>query len=124
MSFFHQLPSAGTLARLVFYAVFASLFLWYALFQARLLIAGPSLELDSLAVTHSERVAVISGTAHNVSSLSLNGRPIFTNDEGYFHESVVLERGYTIMTLRAEDRYGRTAEVTHPLVYAPAFTHR
>lgn len=116
-----QLPAASTLARFVLYALVAGLFLWYALFQARLLIAGPSLELEPLGITHTERVVEISGLARNVSALTLNGRTIFTNDAGRFRESVVLENGYTIMTLWAEDRYGRTTKVTQPLVYTPAF---
>ncbi len=118
------MPSAGALARGVCYAHVVGLLLWYALFQARLLIAGPSLELDERAVAHSVQMTEISGTAHNVSGLTLNGRAIFTDEAGQFREFVVLERGYTIMTLRAEDRYGRSAEIVQPLVYVPAFAHR
>lgn len=96
--------------------------IWYGFFQARLLIAGPSLSLDeTLPVSYTERVITLTGSAQNVSTITLNGRLIFTDDSGRFSERLVLERGYTIMTLRAVDRYGRAVTLEQPLVYAPAY---
>ena len=94
----------------------------YGVFQARLLIAGPSIALASdTRASQTERVVVISGVARNVTEITLNDRPLFTDDDGNFRERLVLEDGYTIMTIRAKDRYGREKVLTQPFVYAPAY---
>lgn len=96
--------------------------IWYGLFQARYLIAGPVLTLDeSVGGSYTEPVAHLTGTARNVTSLTLNDRPIFVDEEGVFDELLVLERGYTIMTLKAYDRYGRSIEIERPLIYTPTY---
>jgi hypothetical protein len=96
--------------------------LWYGAFQARLLIAGPSITLrPDTTVLHDTRVTTINGIAENITMITLNDRPIFTDDAGNFHEQLVLENGYTIMTLRAEDRYGRKKVLEQPFVYEPAY---
>ncbi len=93
----------------------------FVLFQARFLITGPQIILFSTPETPSnERVVTLEGQAQNISRIWLNDRPIFTNATGEFREEIVLENGYTIATLRAEDRYGRSTFVNVPLVYVPA----
>lgn len=115
-------PSLGVILKWLGICIIAGTLIFYAVYQARLLIAGPSLALDqALAVTYTERVATITGTARNVSAITLNDRTIFTDDDGRFNERLVLENGYTIMTLRATDRYGRVVTLTQPLVYTPAY---
>lgn len=94
---------------------------WYIVFQAWPLITGPVLTLDPVPVVQNSRVATIRGTARNVTTIMLNGRPIFTDDEGRFQEALVLENGYAIVTLRAEDRYGRKNMLEQALVYTPAY---
>ncbi len=80
----------------------------YVAFQARHLLEGPVIRLISEAPYEtSDPTVTLSGTALNITSLSLNGRPIYTNDQGDFTETLVLPKGYTIMTLTAKDRYGR-----------------
>lgn len=68
----------------------------------------------------NERQVFLSGTAYNISHLWLNDRPIYTDAKGNFKEALVLENGYTISTLRAEDRYGRETKVKKEFVYVPA----
>jgi hypothetical protein len=93
---------------------------WYALFQARFLIAGPQITLnDNLDVVQTERTITIRGNAENIVKITLNGLPISTNEDGVFTESLVLESGYTIMTLHAEDRYGRETSLARSFVYTP-----
>jgi hypothetical protein len=93
----------------------------FILFQARFLITGPQITLtEAPAGPVSAPEVIIAGTAHNISHLWLNDRPIYTDAKGNFREKLVLENGYTVATLRAEDRYGRTTRVTQPLVYVPA----
>lgn len=80
----------------------------YVAFQARHILEGPVITLSSEATQETtEPTLLLSGTALNITSLSLNGRAIYTDDAGAFTETLVLPLGYTIMTLTAKDRYGR-----------------
>jgi hypothetical protein len=93
----------------------------YVAFQGRFLITGPQIVLmTEPAVQQNERVITLEGKAFNITHLWLNDRPIFTDEQGYFKEALVLENGYTITTLRAKDRYGREKRVVRSFVYTPA----
>lgn len=93
----------------------------YVIFQARFLIMGPQVTLIGELPRHTnERTLTLRGQASNISHLWLNDRPIYTNENGYFEEALVLENGYTVATLRAKDRYGRTVSVSRSFVYTPA----
>jgi len=98
--------------------IFFGLCLAYALFQARFLIAGPQVSLtEEPATIHSERQIKISGVAKNITAIYLNGRPITTTEDGAFSEALILENGYTTMTVSAVDRFGRSTEITRDYVY-------
>lgn len=93
----------------------------YVIFQARFLISGPQIALTGdYAFRYNQRQIEITGTAFNISRLWLNDRPIYTNAQGNFKEVIVLENGYTVTTLRAEDRYGRETTATESFVFTPA----
>ena len=96
----------------------------YAYFQSREYLRGPVLTITepingSLSTTS---LVVAKGSARNASFLTLNGRPIFTDEQGYFHESLLLEEGYSIMTFEAKDRFGHSVEKRLELVYKPTTT--
>ena len=98
--------------------LFVVLFVAYVLFQGRFLIAGPTLLLEpNLENPQMERVIALEGTARNIARMTLNGRAIYTDASGYFNEDVILENGYTIVTLQAEDRYGRVRKYSREFVY-------
>jgi hypothetical protein len=114
--------SLSSVIKWVLLAASITLLGWYGLFQARYLITGPTLTLDETVVgSYTEPVARLTGTAQHVTSLTLNDRPIFVDEEGAFDERLVLEQGYTIMTLKAYDRYGRSIKIEKPLIYTPAY---
>jgi hypothetical protein len=93
----------------------------YVSYQARFLITGPQISMTTeLDVRQNTRQIELQGTATNISHLQLNGRPIFTNPKGEFTTAVILENGYTVTTLTAEDRYGRITTVTRTFVYSPS----
>ncbi len=93
----------------------------YIIFQARFMIQGPQLALDiEPNRVQNERIISLSGTASNITKITLNGRQIFTNEDGYFKEALVLENGYTIATIAAFDRYGREAQLVRSFIYTPA----
>lgn len=110
-----------TVIKFAFGLVVSLLVLAYVVFQARFLIIGPQIVLtEELDVTQNQRQVFLTGHAFNISHLWLNDRPIFTNAKGDFKEALVLENGYTIATLRAEDRYGRETKVSRSYIYTPA----
>jgi len=84
----------------------------YTLFQARFLILGPRLTIESPhngAVLDND-VVVIKGTAENIAYLTLNGRQIYTDTKGNWSEKLVAPKGTSIMTVSARDRFGRSTE--------------
>jgi hypothetical protein len=93
----------------------------YISYQARFLLIGPRIILtQEVELRQNVRQVTLNGTASNISRLWLNGRPIFTDPNGAFAAAVILENGYTVTTLMAEDRYGRTTTIHRPFVYTPA----
>ena len=93
----------------------------YVIFQARHLIIGPQILLSDIpAELQNQRQIFLSGKAYNISHLWLNDRPIYTDAQGNFKEALVLENGYTIATVRAEDRYGRETKLAQPFIYTPS----
>jgi hypothetical protein len=93
------------------------LFLVYVLFQARFLLAGPQIFVQQLPNTQSERLIMLQGQARNIVHITLNGRQIYTDKDGNFKEALVLENGYTVATLQAQDRYGRSTSHTETFVF-------
>lgn len=92
----------------------------YVVYQARFLILGPQIVLNSdpAAIQH-QPVVELEGQLFNIVSATLNGRTIFTDESGYFKEALILENGYTIATLAVTDRFGRTAAIKRSYVFLP-----
>jgi hypothetical protein len=110
-----------TLIKYWLIAVSLVLTIGFVVFQSRFLITGPRIVLIPPAEgPQNNRQITLVGDAYNISRLWLNDRPIYTDAKGRFEEALVLENGYTVATLRAEDRYGRTTKISTPLVYVPA----
>jgi hypothetical protein len=110
-----------TTVRVILSLVLLGVLLLYVVWQARFLLTGPVIVLRDEPPQHSnERIVTLSGAARNITSITLNGRQIFTDPHGEFKEALVLENGYTIATIAATDRYGRTTELRRPFIYTPA----
>lgn len=110
-----------TLVKIIILAIGLIFVFVYVLFQARYLIVGPQITMtENQELKQNSRNVFLSGTAFNISHLWLNDRPIYTDAQGHFKEALILENGYTVATLRAEDRYGRETKITRPFVYTPA----
>jgi hypothetical protein len=103
-----SLPHVRTIAFLALLVLIVG----YAGLEARALVEGPSISLTSPIDGASASAAPIevSGTATRIESISLNGRPIFVDADGNFSEQLLLPPGYTILSVRAEDRFGRMTE--------------
>jgi adenosine/AMP kinase len=108
-----------------FLALCCLLFVAYTIFQARFILAGPQITFDAaMASVQTERIVTLEGNTANIVKLTLNGREIYTDKGGHFKEALVLENGYTIATLEAHDRYGRSRDVTKTFVYTPALVRQ
>lgn len=111
--------SLGTYLRFFGIGTLVVLIFLYVQFQARNLLAGPAITLDTdLPLVHHERTLTLSGKAENIVKLTVNGREIHTTEAGAFRETLVLENGYTIVTLSAWDRFGRNTTLTQEYVRA------
>jgi hypothetical protein len=114
----HRQFSLQAIVRWFFAVAIVALLLFYIAFQARHLIEGPVITLlDEPGTVQEGRVVTFSGKTENIVNLTLNGRPIFTDNAGNFSETVVLEDGHSIMTLKARDRYGRETQIERQLVH-------
>lgn len=86
----------------------------YAFFNARLLIAGPRIEIISPenGLSFNTPFIEIFGKAHNTSFITMNGNTIYINEEDEFREKLLLPPGTSIIKIDARDRFERSTEVT------------
>ena len=61
-------------------------------------------------------LVVVRGVAAKAKVITLNGREIFIDKEGNFSELIVVLPGFSIVTLNAEDKFGKTAEKKFEIV--------
>jgi len=118
----NQIELRTILGSLLAIAVFLAM-VGYSVFQARFLLMGPGVHVNEMiSPLQTERVVTLSGSTKNITHIWLNDRPIYTDEYGYFKEDIVLPNGYTIVTLRAKDRYGRETRITRPFVFQPVLS--
>ena len=91
----------------------------YAYLQSREFLRGPQITIISPkdGETFEEYVVIIEGLAQNVAYISLNDAAIFVDSKGNFKEKLLLLPGYNILSIKAEDRFGKRVEKTLELVY-------
>lgn len=97
--------------RWIIFACAVLLLSGYGLFEARKLIDGPDITiLSPLDGAATSSVAVtITGTAENISFLTINDAPSYTDEHGVFVYRFSPPAGYTVITVAATDRFGRRA---------------
>jgi hypothetical protein len=100
-------------------AFFVLLLVGYGLFQSKKIISGPQIEITSPISGSTSTISKteITGIAKNISSISLNDRPIFIDEAGNFSEKLMLYPGYNIIKIRASDKFGSSVEKDLELVY-------
>ena len=93
--------------------------LGYIYFQSYDLIRGPVVEITSPenGAYIEESLLELTGTAKNITELTINDSPVFIDPEGNFKEELLLAAGYTILTIAASDRFGRTTLQTYELTH-------
>ena len=81
----------------------------YGLVEAWPLLAGPALRVESPVEGAGvpDGVLSVKGVARRVSELTLNGAPLYHEEDGAFEAELAFPRGGSILTLVAADRFGR-----------------
>lgn len=84
----------------------------YALFVASPYLLGPSLIVTSPLENSivSSATIDVSGRTTRVAYLSLNDQPIPVLEDGAFAVERAYPTGYTVLVIRARDRFGRSRE--------------
>jgi hypothetical protein len=97
-------------------AAVLTLLLGYGLIKAFPLISGPHIRIDSplpySSIPGGE--ITLAGQARNTETLVVNGGVLLIDEEGRFRTVLTLPAGGAILSLTAEDRFGRsvTKQVT------------
>jgi hypothetical protein len=98
-----------TLFKIAIALIFLAAFALYGFNRAGGFLDGPKLSIsypqDGQTISNSE--LTVKGETQNISQIYLNGRKIFVNEEGFFEEGLLLARGYNIIEVKVEDKFGR-----------------
>ncbi len=91
----------------------------YSLYQARHLIEGPQITLTNPenGATLTDPLVHFSGSAQNITYISLNNQQIYVDGNGTFNEDLLLAPGYNDWRLEARDKFGRTTEKNIELIF-------
>lgn len=100
-------------------AVLVASFAVFGFYRAKDFLRGPKIIIESPGngQTISSSYLEIKGSAKNVAVIYLNGRQIFTDEKGIFNESLLLARGYNIIEMSAQDKFGRNIEKKLEVVF-------
>lgn len=99
--------------------IFFLLIIVYAFFRSHDLIFG--VKIKNVNITEGIRLANniqnITGNARNATNLTLNGREITIDQTGNFNETIALLKGYNIVNIKAQDKFGYVDEKNYKLMY-------
>ncbi|HVY73171.1 MAG TPA: hypothetical protein VG984_03975 [Candidatus Paceibacterota bacterium] len=95
----------------LFFTAAALVLVAYGMFEARKLIEGPqiSIKTPSNGSATSSTAVTISGLASNISFLTVNDAPAYTDESGHFAVTLSPPPGYTVFVVQGVDRFGRRA---------------
>lgn len=88
------------------------LFIFIAIFvyaKMNFIWRGVGIEAE-IAQSEGSKIATIRGKAEKAIQLTINGREIFIDQAGNFTETISPLPGYSVITLFAKDKFGKTAE--------------
>jgi len=91
----------------------------FAGFKAKDLVLGPQIIITSPqnGALLTSPLITIEGKALRIAFITLNDRQIFVNEQGTIREQLLLQNGYTILSLKATDRFNRKVEKRLELIY-------
>jgi hypothetical protein len=104
-------------APLIVAALAALVVIGYSAYAAYPYLRGPILTLDAPRQVGLDMV--LSGRTVRVSTLSVNGLPTPLDERGFFSLERAYPPGYTVVTVRVVDRFGRSVTRTLTFVTKP-----
>ena len=104
--------NAFSILRASLISLFVIMIVGYSGFHAKKLISGPIIDIytPQNGATYNQTLIEIEGRARNIAYISLNGRAIFTDKNGYFKEKFLLSPGYNVIKLDAQDKFKNSTE--------------
>ncbi len=81
----------------------------YTFYEARFLIEGPELTIfypENHAVV-SDSLLEILGRVKNISSLTINGRPVMITPDRLFNDKLLLLDGYNTIETKVKNKFGQ-----------------
>ncbi|OGG56755.1 hypothetical protein A3D71_03710 [Candidatus Kaiserbacteria bacterium RIFCSPHIGHO2_02_FULL_55_20] len=117
-----MLPYRDSRLTYIALAIFFLIVLGYAYYEARGLLFGPTITVNSSIAEVHDPFVTIKGRADRISSISMNGKSIPVTEDGVFEEPYLLSPGYNRIVLDASDKYGRTRRQAIEIVYTPSTT--
>ncbi len=92
----------------------------YGMVRAIPLISGPHIVLTSpeAGQKYTDGFVTVSGSLVHAQNVSLDGMPLLTDEHGNFSSTITLPPGNSILTITAQDRFGRHASEERT-VYIP-----
>jgi len=93
--------------------------LGYSLYETQKIVMGPKITFTNPlnGSTVSDSLVDVVGNAKNITNISLNDRKIYVDEKGNLSEQILLSYGYNLLSVKAEDRFGRKIEKTLEVVY-------
>ena len=114
--------SEKKILQIVILSLFFILIIAYSFFRSKYLIVGVQIKDVNLTdgATMKDSVVELTGNAKNATDLILNGREISINEDGDFHETFALLKGYNVINITAKDKFGYVDEKNYKLIYNEA----
>lgn len=108
-------------AKVIFGFIFIALLAGYVYLESGDFVEGPQITILAPrgGTMIEDSLIHISGVALRVSKLELNGDTIFIDEAGNFREQILLIPGINIITLTAEDKFGRKIKEIVELIHKP-----
>jgi len=101
--------TTSCLSLFVFIAVFAY-------FKMNFIMKGVQI-VASINKNNNSSIVEIKGKAPNAIHINLNGREIFIEKDGSFNEQVALLPGLSVITIDAQDKFGKFANKKFEVIY-------
>lgn len=103
------MPSTPLSLKTMMIGTLALLIVGYTIFNSRFLIQGPEIVLENVAdsIVTEDKTLSLSGKILHSSFISINGRPIFIDEQGNFNEQLLLSSGVSIIDIYAKDKFGK-----------------
>ena len=90
----------------------------YAISKTNAITQGVDLSVNGIEQgrKYTEGFLAITGNAKHAKHLLVNGREVTINQNGDFSDTLVLLPGYNIITVSAEDKFGKVTKKTYEVV--------